>query len=1001
MIQIFKKCEDLKVILEESVASKLIKEYRILINFNEFVQIFIIADSGKDLNKLFERLNKIYSEAEIEVYSPKDKQDIPDIFSETAAGEIVFTHGRRRLTSFTGGEPCQGKTPIVTFYSFKGGQGRSTTLAAFSTYLARAHKKKVFIIDFDIEAPGFNNFFGKGNVNQNGLIEYLMDKSGDHVQAKELQRYVRQADTQYCGEGMINIMSAGNLDTDDKAGKLFETHLSHYVEGLARLDINNNEYALDLIKGLITDIENQYEPDVILIDSRTGFNDIMGLFVNYLSHIIVGFFRGDSQSAPGLYHFISSVGNRPDTEAFIVNSILPAPGKLNKTLFRSFNEMLDEIKDMEITRINMRGGATDDISELFDRITSFPLSRREELELVGSSEEDPRDFIDLASEGDYSDYNRIFSAIYGAIENIKPDIPDTVTTDSPQQDTPVKTSKKKEDEPKAIEVSESKQLFSTINMASKSEKDVSLIQWKNNILGSANEILQEIDLYADNADIEKNYNEGRFFLRECMRDLFNLDKYLILGSKGTGKSYLYRALQSNRLVNIIKEYAQKQDDYFFLDAVKRESHIFRVEIFGNKDELFKHNFWLLYTWHIIAGSLASFAPDFKLNPDLELLTNFKDENNALRYFERTLRDQDAIANVEEEYRRLDKYLLDSESPKTKKILTILYDQLDEIVKPEKWTEWIPSLLELWRFKRYNRIFGKLFLRRDLFRKMRGLTNVKDIENQAIDIEWKREEVYSFFFKTILQEAVINKFWGVCYIMNPQEQVRIKKLMDHYKSFENRFILDSYYLRPLVDSFFGMTVKTKDIRNLGESYYWLYDNLKNADDTISLRPFIDFIKESLKKWEEDSNRDRVIFSSNAILPPEYYTNKNVRSESVNRHIEDLVKEIGNAPMIAVFDFFKNNTQYKFIRLSRGKFEEALTRIIDDPSNVESLARQDVKTLTDLLITNGIVSKSSNAKGDFYKFAHLYKYYLGLRGGMASEQNGTTQGQYKKRRNKKRQ
>ena len=47
--------------------------------------------------------------------------------------------------------------------------------------------------------------------------------------------------------------------------------------------------------------------------------------------------------------------------------------------------------------------------------------------------------------------------------------------------------------------------------------------------------------------------------------------------------------------------------------------------------------------------------------------------------------------------------------------------------------------------------------------MRGLTNIKDIENQAIDIEWKREEVYSFFFKTILVPDIIDRFWGTCYI----------------------------------------------------------------------------------------------------------------------------------------------------------------------------------------------------------------------------------------------
>ncbi|MDE6091081.1 MAG: ParA family protein [Duncaniella sp.] len=994
MIQLLKKCEALKACLDEAMRLAKIQNFRILINYNEYVQIFIIGDYTKDIDGTVAKLKGIYSDVDIEIIDPQDEYSIPDIFQKTLTGEIVFNHGRRRLTSFAHGVSRQSHTPIVTFYSFKGGQGRSTTLAAFATYLAHEHRKKVFIIDFDIEAPGFNNFFGNCGSCQNGLIEYLMDKTTGMVTDKELERYVRQADTLYCGNGMIHVMSAGNLDCSEVIGSRFETHLHHYIEGLARLDVNNNEYAIDLINGLVSDIENQYAPDVILIDSRTGFNDIMGLFTNYLSHIIVGFFRGDAQSVPGLYHFISSVGCRADIETFVVNSILPSPGKLNKTLFKSFKELLEDIKDNEISRLNNHDIESDDISDLFDRITPFPLSRRDELELVGSSEEDSQDFIDLAA-GEFPDYNRLFSAILGAIENI------TVDNNTSY---PFKAcmnygvnglggSEVKQSVP--IQLSDAKTLFSDINNASEQEKNISLIQWKSDILRSANETLRRINLYADDTDIEDNYDRGQFFLRECMRDLFNLDKYLILGSKGTGKSYLYRALQSNRLVSIIEEYALKQDEYIFLDAIKRESHIFHVEHFGYKNDLFKHNFWLLYTWHIIARALHSFAPDFKPNLDLKL-TDLKDENKALRYFEKTINDNNAIICVEEEYRRLDKYLLDNESPKRKKILTVLYDQLDEIVKPEKWTEWIPSLMELWRFKRFNRIFGKLFLRRDLFRKMRGLTNVKDIENQAIDIEWKREEVYSFFFKTILNNEVINRFWGVCYIMNPQEQTRISKLKRHYISEENRFKLDNYYLQPLVNAFFGMTVKTKDIRNLGESYYWLYDNLKNADDTISLRPFIDFIKASLKKWEEDSNRDRVIKSSNAILPPEYYTNKSVRSDSVNRHIDDLVKEIGNYPIRVIFDFFKNNISFKYIKLSRIKFEEALTKILTDPSNIEILDGQDIKSLIDLMITNGIVSKSSNSKGDFYKFAHLYKYYLGLRGGIATERKNQPYHRSNKRR-----
>src|ERR1700730_15525670 len=47
---------------------------------------------------------------------------------------------------------------IITFYSYKGGTGRSMTLANVAWLLA-ANALRVLVIDWDLEAPGLHRYF--------------------------------------------------------------------------------------------------------------------------------------------------------------------------------------------------------------------------------------------------------------------------------------------------------------------------------------------------------------------------------------------------------------------------------------------------------------------------------------------------------------------------------------------------------------------------------------------------------------------------------------------------------------------------------------------------------------------------------------------------------------------------------------------------------------------------------------------------------------------------
>ena len=67
-------------------------------------------------------------------------------------------------------------TKIITFYSFKGGMGRTTALAGVALALLK-QGYNIMMIDTDIEAPGLATLFFDEDVIEVGVLDYLLEHS--------------------------------------------------------------------------------------------------------------------------------------------------------------------------------------------------------------------------------------------------------------------------------------------------------------------------------------------------------------------------------------------------------------------------------------------------------------------------------------------------------------------------------------------------------------------------------------------------------------------------------------------------------------------------------------------------------------------------------------------------------------------------------------------------------------------------------------------------------
>src|SRR6266566_6536125 len=77
----------------------------------------------------------------------------------------------------SGATSSNGK--IVTFYSYKGGTGRSMALANVAWILA-SNGKRVLVVDWDLEAPGLHRYFAPflpdpEMTSTTGMIDFVID----------------------------------------------------------------------------------------------------------------------------------------------------------------------------------------------------------------------------------------------------------------------------------------------------------------------------------------------------------------------------------------------------------------------------------------------------------------------------------------------------------------------------------------------------------------------------------------------------------------------------------------------------------------------------------------------------------------------------------------------------------------------------------------------------------------------------------------------------------
>jgi MinD-like ATPase involved in chromosome partitioning or flagellar assembly len=196
-------------------------------------------------------------------------------------------------------------TLFSTFYSFKGGVGRTLTLVNTAVELTR-RGYSVIIWDMDIEAPGIQHipFFDKlaGKIKGGFVdiaVEFIQDDFKDINHEKLDEFLITHPDnTNLC------LLPAGNLDNArDYSQKLSDIHWDKLF-GVGK-KWNFGFHLFELIR---RDILNHH-PDFVLIDSPTGYTDIGGVCCFKLPDVVFMVFNYSSRHLKGLRDIYNAFTN--------------------------------------------------------------------------------------------------------------------------------------------------------------------------------------------------------------------------------------------------------------------------------------------------------------------------------------------------------------------------------------------------------------------------------------------------------------------------------------------------------------------------------------------------------------------------------------------------------------------------------------------------------------------------------------------------------------------
>jgi cellulose biosynthesis protein BcsQ len=815
------------------------------------------------------------------------------------------------------GENPAGWPPVVAFYSFKGGVGRSTSAALVALTLAR-EGKRVVILDLDLEAPGIEGSFSipQSDVHA-GVVDYLLERAvfGDAYRPDMNDFVLPYADAAISANGgSLLIVPAGRLD-DTYMERLGRVNLSD-VAGLAG--------AQNPIRSLIEALLQWRAADVVIVDCRTGFTDVGGMTLNGLSTLDVLVFRGgeaDRRYLPLVLRHIrrlrhgesaaSEAAERLSRSFLIVFTMVELPAKTEDAA-----QYLTDLRE-QVSEACWK--------EVFERFKTTKYVYPSDSALDTPHEPVPHDAVLLP-------YLREFSMVSS--------IPDMLRIQAERPERPydalvrrivdVKLAKPEPKGPSAAPATANRQ----------------------RVLAAVEEVTGKSAGESEFVTLEDF--RTKFLPRTAYRTLLDPKAFIMLGRKGAGKSVLFQLLKH-------EEYLKAIADHLGLDPAlvtstrwgvgfhvrpaspKPDDFLLALEL-SRRDPDLLSRFWRALSVYCLAPLIGRPIPEL---PDVRACSERLEHAPTQRAVQAWL---DAANTA-----------LEAEA----RFCCLSYDDLDTGLTRDvqKRRLLLSALVDYWQqaSRMWPRIRAKIFLRDDIWMREVHVTDKAKIRD-GIDrttITWDGVDIYRTVLKRLGDDEEVRKLLRQEGLWTSEFDKMITTRLGFVPPFDEAWITKSIHVLA------GETMAGGEYgHKKGYVYTWVLSH--SGDSTGDIRP-----RSALLLFSEAAKLQKTAAAAGPVLNPRSFVEA-LRGEVSRQAVADLRVEFQE-------EWSKDGTWLPDTFSSFERIwpveEDALLGHMQDESR---LKRSEAREVLDHMIEAGLVERRKNRKmgKNLLQIPDIYLFGLGL-------------------------